>query len=164
MSVFSALAATVLTGKPAPCAASCVCTGSLPRYCRKSAHAFDARVVQAKPSPPPSTAAGSPAPPGTDGNGNQPTLESSCLSSVSADIVPGSQSPCSSIAALPLATRPAELPAPCWAAVPANPVWNGCVARKFFRSCPAFVQHGSSSLIAFTDCLSTSTEHSRTAK
>src|SRR3954466_2183856 len=133
-------------------------------YFRKSAQAGPALTAHEKPSPPPSAVPGVPLPPSIDGNGNQLSFEANCLSSVSGIIVGSSQSPCSSIAALPLATRPAELPAPCWAGVPANPVWNGCVARKFLRSCPAFVQHGSSSLTAFTDCLSTSVEHSRTAK
>ena len=40
-------------------------------------------------------------------------------------MTPGFQWPCSSIAALPLATRPAELPAPCCAGVPRKPGWNG---------------------------------------
>ena len=46
----------------------------------------------------------------------------------------GSQSPWSSITALPEATRPAELPAPCWAEVPRKPVWKGLVFRNAARS------------------------------
>src|SRR4051794_934242 len=143
---------------------SLLCTSVLATYLRKSAQAAPPLTLHEKPSPPPSAVPGVPLPPATVGNGNQPSFEAYSLSSVSGIIVGSSQSPCSSIAALPLATRPAELPAPCCAGVPRNPVWNGCVARKFLRSCPALVQQGSSSLTAFTDCLSTSTEHSRTAK
>ena len=79
-------------------------------------------------------------------------------------MTPGSQSPCSSIAALPLATRPAELPAPCWAGVPRKPVWNGLVAMNVLRSSPALMKHGSLRLIAFIAAFSTLVEHSRTAK
>ena len=87
-----------------------------------------------------------PPPPATDGNGNQPICDWQVLvRSSGRAIVPGSQSPCSSIAALPLATMPAELPAPCCAGVPRKPDWNGLAARKRCRSLPALVQHGSSS-------------------
>src|SRR4051794_23960926 len=147
-----------------PAAASLDCTSVLLMYFRKSGQDGGAAVVQEKPSPPPSVTPGSPAPPSTVGNGNQPSLPARSLSSVSDAMVPGSQSPCSSIAACPLATMPAELPAPCCAGVPRKPSWNGFFASNAARSAPAFSQHGSSSFSVFTDCLSTSVAHSRTAK
>src|SRR3954466_16103281 len=133
-------------------------------YFRKSAQAGPALTAHEKPSPPPSAVPGVPLPPSIDGNGNQLSFEANCLSSVSGIIVGSSQSPCSSIAALPLATRPAELPAPCWAGVPRKPDWNGLVARNAFVSSPALTKHGSSSLMAFIAPLSVSVEHSRSAK
>src|SRR3954454_19357646 len=75
---------------------SLVCTSALAMYLRKSAHAAVALEVQEKPSPPPSAAPGLPAPPGTDGNGNQPSLLANALSLVSGIMVGSSQSPCSS--------------------------------------------------------------------
>ena len=54
----------------------------------------------------------------------------------------GSQSPCSSIAALPSATMPAELPAPVWAGVFRKAGWNGLVAMNDLRSLPALAKHG----------------------
>src|SRR4029453_14640147 len=50
----------------------------------------------------------------------------------------------SSLAALPLATMPAELPAPVWPGVPRNPSWNAFRSRKDLRSSPALMKHGSS--------------------
>ena len=79
-------------------------------------------------------------------------------------MTPGSQSPCSSIAALPFATMPAELPAPTWAGVPRKPVWNGFVAMKDLSSLPAFMKHGALRLSAFIAALSVAVEHSRSAK
>ena len=93
-----------------------------------------APVVHDQPSPPPSTEVGSPWPPGTDGNGNQPSLESMLLSVVSLRTSRGSQSPCSSIATLPFASRPAELVGLLCAATPLNPPSNGFVARNEVRS------------------------------
>src|SRR5580700_9873870 len=107
-------------------------------YLRNSAQvAAGATLVQEKPSPPPSTVVADPAPPGTDGNGNQPSCELRLLFEVSGAITPGSQSPCSSIAALPLATMPAELPAPTCEGVPRKPPWNGLVAMKDLSWSPA---------------------------
>src|SRR4051812_17100292 len=119
---------------------SLVCTSGLAMYFRKSAHAGPALTAQEKPSPPPSAVPGVPLPPSTVGKGNQLSFEANCLSSVSGIIVGSSQSPCSSIAALPLAMRPAELPAPCCAGVPRNASWKGLVSRNFLRSSPAFTQ------------------------
>src|SRR5690349_11798290 len=150
-------AAAGFTGSEiAPEVTSFFCTSAPSMYFRKSAHAAVALVVQEKPSPPPSVVLGSPLPPLTAGKANQPSLELRFLSLVSAAIVLGSQSPWSSIAALPLATIPAELPAPCWAGVPRKPGWKGLVAMKAFVSSPAFVKHGSLRAIAFIDCLRTS--------
>src|SRR5256885_985348 len=83
---------------------SSIWTGVLSRYLRNWAQAGSAApVVQEKPSPPPITAVGSPWPPDTAGNANQPSLASTLLSVVSPWSSTGSQSPCSSIATLPLA-------------------------------------------------------------
>ena len=77
-----------------------------------------------------------------DGNGNQPRFEPRPFwSGVSAFIVPSSQWPCSSMAALPLPIMPAELVAPCCAGVARNPSWNGFASSSCFVSVPAFVQH-----------------------
>ena len=79
-------------------------------------------------------------------------------------MTPGSQSPCSSMAALPLATMPAELPAPCWDAVPRKPGWNGLVFMNAWRSAPALRKHGLLTLIAFIAACATAVEQSRSAK
>src|ERR1700733_13395564 len=75
-----------------------------------------------------------------------------------------SQSPCSSIAALPLASRPAELPAPVWAWVALNPPWNGLVPMNAVRSLVAWVKHGAVMLTALMEDCRTDSEHSLTAK
>src|SRR4051794_39348284 len=113
---------------------------------------------------PPMIADGSPWPPATAGNGNQPRSGSGFWSGVRLAITPGSQEPMSSMAALWLASMPAEEPAPCWAAVVRNPAWKGLALRNAARSFPAVVQHGSVNLsdlavLAMTDWL-----HSRRAK
>src|ERR1700742_5006068 len=139
-------AAAGLAGSDAaPEDTSCFWTDGESMYFRKSAHAAVALLVQENPSPPPSATFSSPLPPGTVGKRTQPSLALSCLSEVSAAMTTGSQSPCSSIAALPLATMPAELPAPCWAGVPRKPAWNGLVFRNARVSSPALVKHGASS-------------------
>ena len=134
-------------------------------YWRNSAQAGSAApVVQEKPSPPDSTAVGAPWPPGTCGNGNQPSSETMVLFEVRAGTTLVSQSPCSSMAALPLASRPAELPAPVWAWVALNPPWNGLVAMNEVRSLVAWEKHGAVMLMALMEDCSTDSEHSRTAK
>src|SRR3954454_4561017 len=143
---------------------SCFCTSGESMNCRNFAHASVASVVHEKPSPPPSAACGSPAPPSVVGNANHPSLESSCLSSVRSDITYGFHVPCSSIAALPLATMPAELPAPCWAVVPSKSFWNGLVSRNFCMSSPALMKHGSDRSWLCIACFMVSVEHSRSAK
>src|SRR5713226_4117825 len=154
-----------LAGRPTLAPTTLACTAAESRYFRKSAQAGSAaEVVQEKPSPPPSTVVGSPAPPLTAGNGNQPSSEFRPLSEVRGAMTPGSQSPWSSIAALPLPTMPAELPAPVWAAVPRKPLWNGWVLMKAVRSLPAFMKHGALRLTAFIELCRTGVEHSRTAK
>src|SRR6185437_7984664 len=95
---------------------------------------------------PPIIALGAPAPPGTAGKGNQPRSGSGFWFGVSVSIVPGSQAPCSSMAALWLASRPAEEPAPCCAEVVRKPAWNGLTFANAARSLPALVQHGSVNL------------------
>src|SRR6266851_586676 len=161
----SAEAAAGLAGRPTLEATTWACTAGVSRYFRKSAQAGSAApVVQEKPSPPPSAVVADPAPPGTEGNGNQPSCELRFLSVVRGVIVPGSQSPCSSIAALPFATMPTELPEPSWAAVPRKPVWNGFVAINDLRSLPAVTKHGALRLSALIAAFSVAVEHSRTAK
>ena len=57
------------------------------------------------------------------------------------------------MAALPLASRPAELPAPVWAWVALNPPWNGLVAMNAVRSLVAWEKHGAVMLMALMeDC------------
>src|SRR3954451_23174432 len=92
-------------------------------------------------------AAGSPWPPETAGNGKKPRSGSGLVSLVREAITPGSQEPISSMLALWLATRPAELPAPCCAAVVRKPPLKGFVSAKALRSLPAFVQQGSSNVL-----------------
>ena len=70
----------------------------------------------------------------------------------------------SSIAALWLATRPAELPAPCWAEVVRKPLLNGLVAAKSWRSWPAFSQQGSSKDSDSAVSVTVAELHSRSAK
>src|SRR5262249_5159817 len=102
--------------------------------------------------------------PGTDGNGNQPRKLGSFWSGVRVCMVPGSQAPMSSIPALPLASRPAELPAPCCPGVARKSGWNGLGLTKVFVSSPAFTKHASvkSCFLAALD--SAVAEHSCTAK
>ena len=83
-----------------------------------------------KPSKPPIIAFGAPAPPGTDGKGNHLRSGSGFWFGVSEATVPGSQAPWSSMAALWLASRPAEEPAPTCAAVVRKPGWNGLTFRN----------------------------------
>ena len=78
---------------------------------------FGAFAEQEYPSTAPIIEPGAPLPPETSGNGKKPRSDSGLPSGVSEEITPGSHAPMSSMAALWLATRPAELPAPCWAAV-----------------------------------------------
>src|SRR5674476_224847 len=93
-------------------------------------------------------AVGSPWPPEIVGNGNHPRSGSGFWSGVREAMTPGSQAPMSSIAALWFATRPAELPAPCWAAVVRKPLLNGLVAANVARSWLAFSQHGSVNVLS----------------
>src|SRR4051794_11102773 len=92
-------------------------------------------------------AAGSPWPPDTAGNGKKPRSGSGLVSLVRPAMTPGSQAPISSMLALWLAIRPAELPAPCCAEVVRKPLLNGCVSANALRSLPAFVQQGSSKVL-----------------
>src|SRR6478735_3316428 len=70
----------------------------------------------------------------------------------------------SSMATFPLARRPAELPAPCWAGVARKPSLNGSVLRNVSRSSPAVVKQ--ESLKSCVDCafVSVSGEQSLRAK
>ena len=110
---------------------------------RKSAHSFGALTEHEYPSTPPIIEPGSPWPPDSSGNGNHARSGSGFSSGVREAITPGSHAPMSSIAAWWLATRPAELPAPCWALVVRKPSLNGWVAAKSFRSSAAFSQQPS---------------------
>src|SRR5919198_1307614 len=119
-------------------------TLGLSMYVRNCAHAGSGAFHEhAKPSPPPSSEPGSALLPGTSGNGNQPRKLGILLSGVSGCITPGFQWPCSSIAALPFASSPAELVAPCCAGVARNPSWNGCASSSCCTYSPALAQHGS---------------------
>ena len=110
---------------------------------------------------------GSPAAPATAGNGNQPRKSPSCfLSGVDgAHDVPPSQWPMSSIAALPLASRPAELVGAVLARrgeeVRAGTAW--CRGTPC-RSSPALTKHGSSKFCSAAAFFSASGEQSRSAK
>src|SRR5690348_18471040 len=79
-------------------------------------------------------------------------------------MTPPSQAPMSSIAALPLASRPAELPAPVWPDVARKLGWNGVVPRNVLTSWPALTKHGSSKFCLVEAFFNASAEHSRTAK
>src|ERR1017187_5531309 len=161
----SADVAEGLAGRPTLAPTTFSCTGVLSTYFRKLAQAGSAAPVgHEKPAPPPRTRAGAPAPPVTAGNGNQPSCEVKLVLVVRPCITPGSQSPCSSMAAWPVETMPAELPAPAWDAVPRKPVWNGLVAMKVLRSWPAFTKHAALTLTALIAAFSVAVEHSRTAR
>src|SRR6185503_21054963 len=135
------------TGRPTLSAAQRFCTPVLTTYLRKSTHSGGAFHEHENPSPPPSAALGDPAPPGTDGNGNQPSLLPRPLPlGVRPAMTPGFQCPWSSIAALPLPTSPAELPAPCCAGVARKPRWKGWASSSCFVVAPALTQHGSPNL------------------
>src|SRR6185503_7560540 len=108
------LSVPFLTGRPKLVEPIRLWTLGLSTYARNCAQAgMGAFHEQEKPSPPPSSEPGSALLPGTFGNGNQPRKPGILLSGVRGCMTPGFQWPWSSIAALPLATRPAELVAPC---------------------------------------------------
>ena len=86
------------------------------------------------------------------------------MSLVSAGMTLVSQSPCSSMATLPLATIPAELPAPVWAGVDRNAGWNGLVFMKAVSALPALVKQGLLRSTVFIACSIVAWEHSRRAK
>src|SRR3954447_15155912 len=110
---------------------------------------------------PPMIAAGSPCPPEVDGKGNHPRSGNGFWFGVREAITPGSQAPMSSMADLWLASCPAELPAPCCAAVLRKPLLNGFVAENVSRSWPAFCQHGSLNSLVAASLLNVSALHSR---
>src|ERR1700728_1538539 len=144
-----ALDSDVSTGSPAgPRPPICAWPDGESRYCRNSAQAWACCwvPVQEKPSPPPRTAVCEPAEPGVCGKGNQPSWLLRSLFVETPSMTDGSQSPWSSIAALPDATMPAELPAPCWEEVPRKPVWNGLVFRKAAMSVLAWPKHEAAKL------------------
>src|SRR4051812_20781990 len=132
------------TGRPMFSAAQRFCTPGETMYFRKSTHSGGALYEQEKPSPPPRAAPDTPFAPGIAGKGNQPRLlPRPFLLGVRPFITPGSQWPCSSIAALPLPMRPADEPAPCWAGVPRKPRWNGSTPSSCSTAWPALIQHES---------------------
>src|SRR3984885_8075308 len=156
-----------MTGSPVwPGPTSCAWTDGGSRDCRKSAQPCTCAVlpVQEKPSPPPRTAVCEPAVPGVCGKGNQPSSELRALLVETPCMTDGSQSPCSSIAALPDATRPAELPAPCWEEVPRKPVWNGLVFRNADRLVLAWPKHEAPKLSLLMAELTVACGQSRSAK
>jgi hypothetical protein len=66
--------------------------------------------------------------------------------------------------ALPLAIRPAELPAPCWAEVVRKPSLKGLVSAKALRSSPALVQQGSPKFLSLAAASSEAWLQARRAK
>src|SRR5690349_16575062 len=79
-------------------------------------------------------------------------------------MTPPSQAPMSSIAALPLASRPAELPAPVCPGVARKLGWHGVVPRSVLRSWPALTKHGSSKFCLVEAFFTVSAEHAAAAK
>src|SRR5690554_2906714 len=67
------------------------------------------------------------------------------------------------MAAPPLATRPAELSAPCCPEVARKPSWNGSVSTKSWSSSPASTQHGSVKSSAGMSVCNVSVEHAASA-
>src|SRR4029079_9752661 len=149
------LSVPFLTGRPKLVEPIRRCTLGLSTYVRNWAHAgCGAFQEHAKPSPPPSSEPGRALLPGTFGNGNQPRKLGTLLSGVRDCITPGFQCPWSSIAALPFATSPAELDAPCCAGVARNPFWNGPASSSCWRYAPAFVQQPLPKLyVTADDCI-----------
>ena len=99
------------------------------------------------------------------GNGNQPSLSpSGCLSGVRPVVWPSFQWPISSIAAWPLASMPAELPAPSCAGVARKPSWKGVAASSCWTSWPALTKHGSVMARSVVTASSAAWGHSRVAK
>src|SRR3954469_10367679 len=144
------------TGRPMLRAAQTFCTPTDTMYLRKSTHSGGALYEHEKPSPPPRAAPATPFAPGMAGKGNQPRfLPMPFLLGERPFITPGSQWPCSSMAALPLPIRPAELPAPCWAGVPRKPRWNGSTPSSCLTASPAFTQQESVKLYVTADFCST---------
>src|SRR6478735_2036373 len=134
------------------------------RYFTKSTATSGASCETAHASPPPSASVGSPEPPSTAGNGNQPVLSPSPLpSSVRPCMTPGSQWPCSSIATLPVASRPDAEVAPSCALVVRKPALNGLVFNRSSTTSPAFSKHGSEKSRLVIASLSTSSGQARNA-
>ena len=79
-------------------------------------------------------------------------------------MTPGFQWPMSSMAASPFATRPAELPAPCWAGVPRKPSLNGSMPMNSWSCSPASTKHGSSKTRSAWAACSVSGEQDCSAK
>src|ERR1700678_3619895 len=162
-----ALDSEVTTGSPlSPGPTICAWTDGESRYCRNSAQAWACCwvPVQEKPSPPPRTAVCEPAEPGVCGKGNQPSSPLRLLLVETPCMTDGSQSPWSSIAALPDATRPAELPAPCWEEVPRKPAWNGLVFRNAARLLLAWPKQAAPKFWLLMAELTADCEQSRSAK
>src|SRR5262249_38204551 len=117
-------------------------------YFRNSTHSGGAFFEQANPSPPPSCTVGSPPLPSA-GTGNQPRSAPMPRPSVLRPlIVPSSQSPMSSMAAVRLLIRAPDglVPEPNFE--PRKSGWNGDVPTNALRSSPAFTKHGSSNFLS----------------
>ena len=87
----------------------------------------------------------------------------SFLSGVRSLITPGSQPPMSSIAAMWLASRPAEELAPCWAGVVRKPSLKASRSSSACTSSPVRVQHLSLKSLSDWALSKVSAEHSRSA-
>src|SRR5580765_2236007 len=132
------------TGSPKLVEPMRFCTPGLSMYARNCAHCGSgAFAEQAKPSPPPSSEPGVALLPGTFGNANQPRKLGTFWSGVSGCMTPAFQCPCSSMATLPFASRPAELVGTCCAGVARKPSWKGFASRSCCTYAPALSQHGS---------------------
>src|SRR5215218_1125224 len=156
--------APLTVGIPEPMPAKAFCTSGLTMYLRNSTHSFGAFLEHENPSPPPIWVSWLPPAPGTDGKGNQPRKEGSFWSGVRVCMTPPFQWPMSSMAALPLASRPAELVAPSWPGVARKFGWNGLTPMKVFVSSPALTKHLSVKSCFVPAFASVAAEHSRTAK
>src|SRR5262245_17462964 len=138
------LSVPLRTGSPKLVEPMRFCTPGLSTYARNCAHCgCGAFAEQAKPSPPPSSEPGVALLPGTFGNANQPRKLGILPFGVSGCMTPGFQWPCSSIAPLPFARRPAELVATCCAGVARYPSWNGLASRSCCTYWPALSQQRS---------------------
>src|SRR5262245_55106045 len=139
-------------------------TSTLVAYFRKSTASCGASLPTANPLPPPKASVGSPAPPSTAGNGNQPRSSPiPLLSGELAFIVPGAHCPISIIAAPPVAIVAACPPAPSHTAA-RYPFWNGSSSVSRRSSVPALTNGSASHAPASAACCIASAPPRRSAR